>query len=141
MVSDRFYATVRALSLPFLKAWIRLHVHGLENLPAQGALLMVANHTSYLDPAVLGRASPRKVHFFIKRSVWRQRGMTWFFRGMDSIPTSGDPADTSGLRVGLRHLAGCQSVGSRQRNAICCFVMQALTNIDVACVLRGVIRC
>lgn len=111
MVSDRFYATVRALSLPFLKAWIRLHVHGLENLPAQGAVLMVANHTSYLDPAVLGRASPRKVHFFIKRSVWGQPGMHWFFRGMDSIPTSEDPADTAGLRAGLRHLAAGTVVG------------------------------
>lgn len=72
---------------------------------------MVANHTSYLDPAVLGRASPRKVHFFIKRSVWRRGGMNWFFRGMDSIPISGDPADTSGLRAGLRHLSAGRVVG------------------------------
>ena len=110
-MSDRFYATVRAVSLPFLKGWIRLHVHGLEYLPAQGPLLMVANHTSFLDPALLGRASPRKVHFFIKRSVWRDPGMNWFWRGMDSIPTSDDPSDTSGLRAGLRHLAAGRVVG------------------------------
>lgn len=110
-MSDRFYATVRAMSRPFLFGWIRLHIHGLDSVPATGPLLMVANHTSYLDPAVVGCASPRKVHFFIKRSVWRQRGLSWFFRGMDSIPTSDDPTDTSGLRAGLRHLAAGRVVG------------------------------
>ena len=111
-MSDRFYATVRALSLPFLKGWIRLHVHGLENLPAEGPLLMVANHTSYLDPAVVGRACPRQVHFFIKRSVWRTRGLNWFFCGMDSIPVTSDAADTRPPVA--RAPAGTSSAGWRR---------------------------
>jgi 1-acyl-sn-glycerol-3-phosphate acyltransferase len=110
-MSERFYLNVRMLSFPFLSTWIRLRVTGLENVASQGPLLLVANHTSYLDPAVVGRACPRQVHFFIKRTVWRTRGLNWFFRGMDSIPVASDAADTSGLRRGLRHLAAGQVVG------------------------------
>lgn len=110
-MSERFYLNVRTLSLPVLKGWIRLRVAGLEHVASTGPLLIVANHTSYLDPAVVGRACPRQVHFFIKRSVWRTRGLNWFFRGMDSIPVAEDARDTTGLRRALRHLAAGDVVG------------------------------
>jgi len=110
-MSERFYRNVRSLSLPFLKAWIRLRVEGMDRVPREGPLLVVANHTSYLDPAVVGRACPRQVHFFIKRAVWRKRGLNWFFRGMDSIPVAADTSDTTGLRRGLRYLAAGKVVG------------------------------
>lgn len=110
-MSDRFYATVRTLSLPFLKGWIRLRIQGLEHIPSRGSFLVVANHGSYLDPVVLGRACPRKIHFFIKRSVWSARGLSWFFRGMDSIPVAADGNDTSSLRAALRYLEAGQVVG------------------------------
>jgi 1-acyl-sn-glycerol-3-phosphate acyltransferase len=110
-LSDRFYATVRMLSLPLLKGWLRLQVRGLDQVPLSGALLVVANHASYLDPAVLGRACPRKLHFLIKRAVYRTRGLQWFFRGMDSIPVTLDGADSASLRAALRLLTDGKAVG------------------------------
>jgi 1-acyl-sn-glycerol-3-phosphate acyltransferase len=110
-LGDRFYATVRALSLPALKGWIRLRVSGLEHLPTDGPLLVVANHFSYLDPAVLGRACPRKLHFMIKRAVYRATGLQWFFRGMDSIPVAVDESDSTSLRAALRLLSQGKAIG------------------------------
>jgi len=110
-LGDRFYATVRALSLPVLKGWIRLRVSGLEHLPADGPLLIVANHVSYLDPAVLGRACPRKLHFMIKRAVYGAAGLQWFFRGMDAIPVAVEEADSSSLRAALRLLSRGKAIG------------------------------
>jgi 1-acyl-sn-glycerol-3-phosphate acyltransferase len=110
-MSDRFYANVRLMAWPILRTWNRLRVRGLEHVPGSGPVLVVANHASYLDPAVLGRACPRKIHFFIKRAVWSTRGLNWFFRGMDSIPVAQDAADTTPLRTGLRLLGEDRVVG------------------------------
>jgi 1-acyl-sn-glycerol-3-phosphate acyltransferase len=110
-VGDRFYATVRTLSLPVIKAWLRLRVEGIERVPATGPVILLANHASYLDPAVLGRACPRKVHFLIKRKIYETPGLQWFFRGMDAIPVVADPTDTSALRRALRLLAAGEVLG------------------------------
>ena len=110
-MGDRFYATVRTLAWPLLRGWLRLHVRGLNHVPPTGGLLVVANHSSYLDPAVLGRACPRKLHFVIKRSVHEVRGLRWFFRGMDAIPVEAGTRDTGALRAALRLLDRGQAVG------------------------------
>ena len=110
-LGDRFYATVRTLSLPLLKGWIRLRVEGTENVPSQGPVLVVANHSSFVDPVVLGRACPRKLHFLIKKSVYHSPMLRWFFRGMDSIPVSLEGTDASALRASLRLLGAGHAVG------------------------------
>ena len=110
-MGDRFYTTVRTLALPLLRGWLGLRVRGIEHVPASGGVLVVANHSSYLDPAVLGRACPRKLHFLIKRSVHEVRGLRWFFRGMDAIPVAAAPQDTGALRAALRVLGRGGAVG------------------------------
>ena len=47
----------------FSIVWFRLRAFGLDRIPREGATIVVANHTSHLDPPILGgqrvsRASP-----------------------------------------------------------------------------------
>ena len=44
------------------KIFLRLEVHGAENIPKTGPLVIASNHLSLLDPPVIGVAAPRKVH-------------------------------------------------------------------------------
>lgn len=73
----------------------RLRVRGFEGLPAEGPALLVANHVSYLDAAILGALAPRPVRFVMHRSFYERWPLSWFFRACGAIPIAGrkeDPA-------------------------------------------------
>ena len=62
-------ALVRALVRLFYR---RLEVAGLEHLPAEGPILLVANHPNGLvDPMVVLAALPRPVVFVAKSTLWK----------------------------------------------------------------------
>ena len=44
----------------------RGEVLGAENLPRQGGFLIAANHTSHLDPFLIGAHVPQQVAFFAR---------------------------------------------------------------------------
>ena len=46
----------------------RLRVYGRENVPAEGPVLLVANHRSYLDPPLVAYAVKKRPVFFMAKS-------------------------------------------------------------------------
>jgi len=54
---------LKQLSLPAFGLLTRLEVLGAENLPAEGPLLLVGNHFSFIDPVVFVRFSPWPIEF------------------------------------------------------------------------------
>lgn len=46
---------------PFVRVFIRLKTHNLENIPHQGPAVIVANHNSHLDTLVLMQLFPLKL--------------------------------------------------------------------------------
>jgi 1-acyl-sn-glycerol-3-phosphate acyltransferase len=71
-VSPAFYRFCQFLLYVFFKLWNRLAVVGSENLPddRQGFVL-AANHTSFLDPPVLGAGFRRPIAFLAKEELFR----------------------------------------------------------------------
>lgn len=66
----------------------RVHISGLEHVPASGPVLIVANHVSYLDPILIGLAIEQRgrvVRYLAKRELFDH----WFtgpvMRGADQI--------------------------------------------------------
>ena len=60
---------LRRLALP----WVRMDVLGVDNLPAEGPAIVVANHRSYFDPLAVGTATAeagRPVRFLGKKEVF-----------------------------------------------------------------------
>jgi acyl-[acyl-carrier-protein]-phospholipid O-acyltransferase / long-chain-fatty-acid--[acyl-carrier-protein] ligase len=54
----------------------RVELRGLENIPAEDRLLIVANHESFLDGLLLGLFIPKKATFVVHTTVLKN----WWFR-------------------------------------------------------------
>ncbi len=50
---------------------IRWTVTGVENIPASGAFILIANHVHLTDPVLLMLASPRHITFMAKEELFR----------------------------------------------------------------------
>ncbi|MBL8729526.1 MAG: 1-acyl-sn-glycerol-3-phosphate acyltransferase [Planctomycetes bacterium] len=81
----------------FLRLWFRLRIVGAP--PAAGAYVLAANHTSFVDPLVLGASVPRRVIFLMTEVVWRSRAMGWFYRWARTIPLSTRSGNRDALRI------------------------------------------
>lgn len=68
---------VRFLIARAMATRYRLTVIGLKNLPAQGGVLMLGNHVSWIDWAMMQMASPRPVRFVMERIIYER----WYLRG------------------------------------------------------------
>ena len=97
----------------------RIEVEGRERLPAGGAILFVANHpNSLMDPALIGFATQRPVHFFAKAPLFdvpvfgalmRALGMVPAYRGQDDKAQVRKNLET--LDVGAKYLRQGEAVG------------------------------
>jgi cytidylate kinase len=58
---NRFYAAMKIPAVALMRLMFRLESVGSENIPERGPVLMVANHSSVLDPPLVGGASGRQL--------------------------------------------------------------------------------
>ena len=66
----------------------RLNVIGLKNMPAQGGVLLLGNHVSWIDWAMVQLASPRPVRFVMERWIYERWYLRWFLDFFGVVPIS-----------------------------------------------------
>ena len=71
-----------------ISRFYRLHVSGLDNVPSSGGVLMMGNHTSYLDWAVVQMACPRRIRFIMARSIYEKWYLKKFLDFFGVVPIS-----------------------------------------------------
>ncbi len=64
----------------------RIKVQGFENLPGQGGVLLLGNHVSWLDWAMVQIASPRPVRFVMHKSYYQRWYLKWFLNFFGVVP-------------------------------------------------------
>ncbi|NLJ33289.1 MAG: 1-acyl-sn-glycerol-3-phosphate acyltransferase [Firmicutes bacterium] len=84
--------------LNYLRGWV---VTGRENVPAAGPLIVVANHTSYSDPPILGAALTRQVHFMAKEELFRYPVFGTILYWLKAFPVKRKVVDRSAIRKAL----------------------------------------
>jgi len=84
---------VRLVMLFVTRIVYRLKVRGDENLPTDGAAILVCNHVSFVDAVILGVCSPRPMIFLMDHRIFKTPGMGWFFRAVKAIPIAPQKED------------------------------------------------
>ncbi len=87
------------------KAYFRFEVHGHENLPQSGAVILSPVHRSYLDTPVLTLIDRRILRFMGKESLWTNKFGAWFLSMMGGFPVQRGTADRSAIAAAEAVLA------------------------------------
>ena len=82
----------------------RCEVHGAENLPAEGPVIVAANHMSNWDPPLLGTYARRHISFMAKEELFRPPGLGWALRSCEAFPVKRGAADRSAIKTALQIL-------------------------------------
>ena len=82
-------AFIRLLVSFLFKRKYNLQVLGFENLPEDGkGTLLLGNHISWLDWAMIQIACPRHIHFVMERNIYERWYLRWFLDIYKVIPIS-----------------------------------------------------
>ncbi|MDQ1602154.1 MAG: 1-acyl-sn-glycerol-3-phosphate acyltransferase [Actinomycetota bacterium] len=109
----RTYRVALGIATPTVRLWGRLEVEGLENIPAEGPLLIVGNHDSYWDPVVIGIAAikHRQIRALSKSSLWKVKGLNKVLDGMGQIPIERGTGDAGALDRAIEELRAGSCIG------------------------------
>jgi cytidylate kinase len=99
-----FYSMMKALAVGVMRTLFRLEARGTEHVPARGPLLLVSNHSSLLDPPIVGGACPRQLTFLAKAELFGVPGFGRLIHALNARPVRREGADAAALRVALRVL-------------------------------------
>lgn len=118
----RFYRFYHYLA-PILIAMLarRLVVRGLHHVPRSGAAILVCNHISYSDPALIIGTVQRQVYFMTKVEMFNDGFMHWVIERAGAFPIRRGRLDRTALRHALavlerEELLGVYPEGTRSED-------------------------
>jgi 1-acyl-sn-glycerol-3-phosphate acyltransferase len=94
----KFYKTIYILFRFIFKLFYRHKIYGLEQLPV-GAALIAANHSSYLDPPLLGTSCSEEVYYFARASLFEHYFLNYFIRRLNAYPVKGNATDLATFKL------------------------------------------
>src|SRR4051812_9103665 len=101
-----FYKFMRGVVIAITKTYFRARVVGAENLPKHGAFILSPIHRSNLDTPFVALATPRRLRYMGKESLWKGKFGAWFLTALGGFPVKRGSADREAMRA-------CQQVLER----------------------------
>ncbi|MEM1085390.1 MAG: lysophospholipid acyltransferase family protein [Verrucomicrobiota bacterium] len=80
-----------------------LRVRGKEHLVAEGPVLVVSNHQSFLDPPLIGSLYQNEMHFLARKSLFRGF-FKWLYTRWNAVPVDQERPDMASLKTIIRLL-------------------------------------
>jgi 1-acyl-sn-glycerol-3-phosphate acyltransferase len=92
LIGWSFYRLVFAL-------YFRWRVYNDERVPLKGAVILAANHASFLDPPLVGSGLHRDINYLARKSLFRFPVLGWILRNVNAVPVDRDGGGAAGLRA------------------------------------------
>jgi 1-acyl-sn-glycerol-3-phosphate acyltransferase len=86
------------------KAYFRWRVYNSQRVPSQGAVILAANHASFLDPPLVGAALTRPLNYLARDTLFSVPVVGRLLRLWKVVPVDRDGGGAAGLRAILERL-------------------------------------
>ena len=106
-----FYDLAVVLVRFFVGLFYGLRIYGTERIPREGGLVVASNHTSSLDPPVMGVSVPREIHYMGKKELFENRYLRALVLGLRSYPVDRSKSDMTAIKASLRKLEEGLAIG------------------------------
>ncbi|MCX5886312.1 MAG: lysophospholipid acyltransferase family protein [Proteobacteria bacterium] len=106
-----FYELLRVIFTMYFRAFHSLEITGKEHIPADGPVILCANHSSYFDSMLVGLSTRRKVRFIIYDVYYRHWFLGPFIRALNAIPVTVDSINKEAMKKSLAVLKGGGVIG------------------------------
>ena len=80
----------------------KLIVKGMDNIPNTDGVLLLGNHISWVDWAIISMASPRRIRFVMDKTIYNKWYLTWFLKMFGVVPISAGAS--KGAITSIAHL-------------------------------------
>lgn len=85
---------------------------GRENMPKEGAVVLIANHRHWSDIVLMALAAwPRQVHFMAKSEYGDNKLLNWLIYHLGSFTVERGEADIKAIKTALKYLKKGEVVG------------------------------
>jgi 1-acyl-sn-glycerol-3-phosphate acyltransferase len=91
--------------------WVLIHTlyrvsaSGMDNIPEDGAAIIVSNHVTYIDPLLIGARVRRPIRFVMHKRIFEVPVFAAVFRLNKAIPIVSGKTDPEGLTAALDMVA------------------------------------
>ena len=93
------HSLTRIISGFLISGKYKIDIVGFDNLPKSGGTLLLGNHISWIDWAMIQIASPRPVRFVMLRSIYEQWYLKPIFKFFGVIPISSGQSKESLIKI------------------------------------------
>jgi 1-acyl-sn-glycerol-3-phosphate acyltransferase len=94
----------QALVRIWASVWFDMKVWGVRNVPRTGGALIVSNHQSFLDPALLGARLPRPMSYMAKSELFDHKLLAWIIRRLGAFPVRQGAGDIRAIKETVNRL-------------------------------------